>query len=97
MVSSARKIFFFFFFFFFYSEKRRLNSPRANKRAQIKLQNNTEYYGLKRMSLRVDFRNDKDWVSLGAGGRVFHREMADGKKEFWKDEVLEGGQRKLLG
>ena len=93
----ARSFFFFFFFFFFYSEKRRLNSPRANKRAQIKLQNNTEYYGLRRMSLRVDFRNDKDWVSLGAGGRVFHREMADGKKEFWKDEVLEGGQRKLLG
>ena len=49
------------------------------------------------MSLRVDFRNDKDWVSLGVGGRMFHREMADGKKEFWKDEVLEGGQRKLLG
>ena len=51
-------------------------------------------YGLKRMSLREGFRsrNDKDWISLGAGGRVFHREMADGKKEFWKDEVLEGGQ-----
>ena len=88
---------FYFYFLFFYSEKSRLNSPRANKRAQIKLQNNTEYYGLNRMSLRVDFRNDKDWVSLGAGGRVFHREMADGKKDFWKDEVLEGGQRKLLG
>ena len=55
--------------FFFLFGKRLLNSPRANKRAQIKLQNNTEYYGLKRVSLRVDFRNDKDWVSLGAGGR----------------------------
>ena len=31
------------------------------------------------------------WVQEG------DREMADGKKEFWKDEVLEGGQRKLLG
>ena len=59
-------IYLFLFFYFFYSVKRRLNSPRANKRAQIKLQNNTEYYGLKRMSLRVDFRNYKDWVSLGA-------------------------------
>ena len=49
------------------------------------------------MSLRVDFRNDRDRVSLGAGGRVFHREMADGKKEFWKDEVLEGGRESCLG
>ena len=60
-----RHVFWVFFGSFLYSEKRRLNSPRANKRAQIKLQNNTEYYGLKRMSLRVDFRNDEDWVSFG--------------------------------
>ena len=86
-----------FFFVFFYSEKRRLNSPRANKRAQIKLQNNTEYYGLKRMSLRVDFRNDKDWVSLGAGGRVFHREMADGKKNFGKMKFWREGRESCWG
>ena len=51
------------------------------------------------MSLRVDFRNSRDWVSLGAGGRVFHREMAD---KFWKDEVLEGeggggGREQVVG
>ena len=67
------------FLFFIRKNAGSIAHARANKRAQIKLQNNTEYYGLKRMSLRVDFRNDKDWVSLGTGGRVFHREMADGK------------------
>ena len=31
------------------------------------------------MSLRVDFKSDMEWVSLGVGGRVFHKEMAEGK------------------
>ena len=60
--------------FFFLFGKNWLNSPRANKRAQsTNIVLNYQYYGLKRMSLRVDFRNDRDWVSLGAGGRVFYR------------------------
>ena len=34
----------------------------------------------------MDFRKDRDWVSLGAGGRVLQRKN---EEEFRKDEVLE--------
>ena len=40
---------------------------------------------------------DSERVSLATGGREFHREIEDGKKELEKEDDLEKGTRKLEG